>query len=108
MSAQAPSPDHAIALEKQGKLPEAEQEWHHWLAANPKDAGAYASLGVVLSKETKYAEAAKAYRRALALNHNLPGIQLNLGLAEFKQNKFQDAWRTPVPGAGTTICPSSN
>src|SRR5277367_3244774 len=83
--AQAPTPGAAIALQQQGRLPEAESAWKAWLKLHPDDAPAFASLGVVLSREEKYAEAAAAYRKALALDPKLPGMQLNLGLAEFKR-----------------------
>jgi tetratricopeptide (TPR) repeat protein len=89
--AQSATPAEAQALEQQGRLAEAAQVWRTITKQNPKDAGAFASLGVVLSKEEKYQEAASAYRRALALNPKLPGVQLNLGLAEFKQGRFESA-----------------
>ena len=81
----------AMALEQQGKLPEAVEAWRAVTEHNPQDAGAFASLGVVLARETQYKEAAAAYRKAIALNPRLPGIQLNLGLAEYKQGQFQAA-----------------
>ncbi len=68
----AQTPADAIALEQQGKLPEAAAAWRAVTARNPHDAAAFASLGVVLSKEQKYSEAASAYKRALALNPKLP------------------------------------
>ncbi len=86
-----PSPADATALAEQGKLSEAAQAWSTIIQRNPKDAGAYASLGFVLSREQKYSEAAVAYRKAIALNPKLPGVQLNLGLAEFKQGHFEAA-----------------
>ena len=88
---QSAKPAEAIALEQQGKLEEAAAVWRAVTAQNPRDAGAFASLGVVLSKEQKYPEAAAAYKKALALDRNLPGVQLNLGLAEFKQGNFETA-----------------
>jgi tetratricopeptide (TPR) repeat protein len=89
--AQSSTPEQAIALEQQGKLEEAAEAWRSVTAQNPKDAAAFASLGVVLSKEQKYTEAASAYKKALSLNPKLPGIHLNLGLAEFKQGHFAAA-----------------
>ena len=83
--AQAPSPADAMALEQQGKLPEAALAWKAITAHDPGDARAFASLGVVLARQEKYAEAAAAYRKALALDPKLAGIELNLGLAEFKR-----------------------
>ena len=90
----------AIALEQQGKLPEAAQTWRSVIQKNPSDAAAFASLGVILSKEQKYQEAASAYKKAIALNPKLPGMELNLGLAEFKQGNFQAAI-TPLHAALT-------
>jgi tetratricopeptide (TPR) repeat protein len=91
LNSQVPLPSQAMALEQQGKLPEAEQAWRLITQQNPQDAGAFASLGVVLSKQAKYDQASFAYSKAIALNPRLPGIQLNWGLAEFKQGKFQAA-----------------
>lgn len=88
---QSGNPSEAIALEQEGKLEEATRAWVAVTQHNPKDAAAFASLGLVLAKQQKYAEAVLAYRRALTLNPNLPGIQLDLGLAEFKQEHFQAA-----------------
>src|SRR5439155_16146986 len=81
VNAQNPKPADAIALEQQGRLAEAEKAWTQIVQQSPRDAAAFASLGVVLSKQEKYGEAATAYRKALSLNPKLPGIRLNLGLA---------------------------
>ena len=78
-------------LEQQGRTAEAEQAWRAVTLQNPRDAGAFASLGVALARQEKYAEAVPAYKKAIALNPKLPGIQLNLGLAEFKLGKFEAA-----------------
>src|ERR1051326_8308017 len=84
MGAQATTPAEAMALEREGKLAEAVQAWRSVIANNPRDAAAYASIGVVLARQERYKDAVDAYRKALALNPRLPGIQLNLGLALFK------------------------
>ena len=89
--AQTPTPVQALALEQQGKLPEAAQAWQAITRQSPQDPAAFASLGLVLSKQGKYQEAVPAYKKALALNPKLPGVQLNLGLAEFKQGRLQEA-----------------
>ena len=62
---QAPSPAQAQALEQQGNLAEAEQAWRKITEANPKDAAAFASLGLVLSRQGKYEQAVPAYKRIL-------------------------------------------
>lgn len=90
-SAQALTPSEAQALEQQGKLPEAEQAWRHIAEANPRDAAAFASLGLVLSRQEKYEQAVPAYKKANSLNPQLPGLHLNWGLAEFKQQHFEAA-----------------
>jgi tetratricopeptide (TPR) repeat protein len=91
LSAQAPTPQAAMELERQGNLAEAEKTWRLVLQEDPRDAAAFAGLGLVLSKEGNYSEAISAYRKALRLQPNLAGIQLNLGLAEFKQGHFEKA-----------------
>jgi tetratricopeptide (TPR) repeat protein len=90
-SGQTARPADALALEQQGRMAEAAQAWRDVIKQNPRDAGAFASLGLVLAKQEKYEEAVPAYKKALALNPRLPGVQLNLGLAEFKQGHFQAA-----------------
>ena len=89
--AQTPTPSDAQALEQSGKLAEAAEVWRGVVAKNPRDAAAWASLGVDLSRLQQYQAAAQAYRKALALNSSLPAIQLNLGLAEFKSNNLPAA-----------------
>ena len=89
--AQSNTPAAAVALEQKGDLPQAARAWRSFIAAHPRDAEAYASLGVVLAKQQKYPEAAAAYKKALSLDPRLPGIEMNLGLAEFKQGRFHAA-----------------
>ena len=60
------TPSEALMLEQQGRLPEATKAWRAVTEQNPRDAAAFASLGVVLSKQSKYEEAVGAYRKALA------------------------------------------
>jgi tetratricopeptide (TPR) repeat protein len=90
-NAQAPTPAAAQALEQQGNFAEAEKIWRQVTQANPQDAAAFASLGLVLSRQGKFAQAVPAYKKALALNPQLPAIHLNWGLAEFKQQHFAAA-----------------
>ena len=90
-NAQTSTPAQALALEQQGKLAEAEKSWRQITQADPRDAAAFASLGLVLSKQGKYGQAVPAYRKAIALNPKLPGVHLNWGLAEFKQSHFDAA-----------------
>jgi len=61
---QTATPAKAIALEQQGKLEEAAQAWKAVTESNPRDAAAFASLGVVRSRQQKYLDAAVAYLRS--------------------------------------------
>jgi tetratricopeptide (TPR) repeat protein len=77
--------------QEQQNLADAERNWRQVTQANPHDAGAFASLGLVLSRQAKYDQAIAAYKKAIALDPKLPGVQLNWGLAEFKQAHFEEA-----------------
>lgn len=81
----------AIALEQQGRYAEAEQAWEAVIARNPRDAVAYANLGLDRAREGKYPEAVEAYRTALKLDPKIHGLQLDLGLALFKQGQVKEA-----------------
>jgi tetratricopeptide (TPR) repeat protein len=104
-AAQTAGPSAATNFEQQGKYAEAAEVWRYLTTQNPRDAAAFASLGVDLSRLAKYSEAAVAYRTALALDPSLPGIPLNLGLAEFKQGHFPAA--IPLLKAARTQLASS-
>jgi tetratricopeptide (TPR) repeat protein len=69
-AAQASTAAEAIALEQQGKLPEAAAAWKAVTVRNPTDAAAFASLGVVLAKQGQYSDATNAYRKALKVNRS--------------------------------------
>ena len=71
----------AIALEEQGRVPEAATAWQEIARTYPNDAEAYAHLGLLQAHEEHYKEAIPLYRRALALNSKMPGLRTNLGLA---------------------------
>jgi len=65
VSSQTASPAAAMALEQQGKLSEAVEAWRAVTEHNPRDAGAFAGLGVALARETRYKDAEAAYRDCL-------------------------------------------
>src|SRR6266550_2720236 len=89
--AQAPSPSEALTLEQKGDLEHAARVWQAVTEQNPRDAGAFASLGVILSKEQKYPEAASAYKKALALNPNNKQARTLLGLSYYGTKRFAEA-----------------
>ena len=81
----------AIALEQEGKNPEAEAAWRLCMRAHPSNPEPYAHLGLLEARQEHYAEAVPLYRKALALNPAFPGLRLNLGLALFKAGEMKQA-----------------
>ena len=84
----------AMALEQQGRNPEAEQIWDSIAKADPANAEALAHLGLLEARQERYGPAIEYYRRAVAINADLPNLQMNLGLALFKIDQFPDAIRS--------------
>jgi tetratricopeptide (TPR) repeat protein len=74
----------ALALEQEGRNPEAEAAWRAVLKAHPSSPEAYAHLGLLEARQEHYTEAVPLYRKALALGPQIPGVRFNLGLALFK------------------------
>ena len=81
----------ALALEQQGKLPEALAAWQSVVKSEPRNGQAYAHLGLLEARQEHYPEAIAAYRKARILDQEIPQLDLNLGLALFKSGKFDDA-----------------
>lgn len=87
----------ALALEREGKVPEAEAGWRALLSSQPNDSEAYAHLGLLEARQEHYKEALVLYRKALSLNPKIPGLRLNLGLSLFKTGELQSAIQTFEP-----------
>ena len=81
----------ALALERDGKIPEAEAAWKALLTSKPKDAEAYAHLGLLEARQEHYKEAIDFYRKALLADPKMPGLRLNLGLSYFKAGELRSA-----------------
>lgn len=81
----------AVALEKQGRLSEAEAAWQAIAKTHPGNAEAYAHLGLLEAHQEHYKEAVPFYRKALALNPKMPELRLNLGLAFFKAGDLRSS-----------------
>jgi tetratricopeptide (TPR) repeat protein len=81
----------ALALEQQGKVPEAEAAWRQYLKTHPDNPEPYAQLGVLEARQGHYKEAVPLYRKALAMNPKVPALRLNLGLALFKDGQFKES-----------------
>ena len=84
----------ALALERDGKVAEAEALWKALVTSKPNDAEAYAHLGLLEARQEHYEEAIGFYRKALKLNPGMPGLRLNLGLSLFKAGELQAAIET--------------
>ena len=94
--AQAPATEDnqrqaAYELEQQGDMPQAQAAWEAVLKAHPKDAEAFAHLGLIEARQEHYVEAVSDYRKAEALDATIPGLKLNLGLALFKKGDLKEA-----------------
>jgi tetratricopeptide (TPR) repeat protein len=87
----------ALAFERDGKIAEAEAAWKALLTTRPKDAEAYAHLGLIEAHQEHYKDAIELYRKALSLNPKIPGLRLNLGLALFKAGELKAAIDTFEP-----------
>jgi tetratricopeptide (TPR) repeat protein len=83
--------DEAIALERQGKLVEAEAAWGALAKQYPTNPEPFAHLGLLEARQERYADAIVDYRKAMALNPSMPGLRLNLGLAYFKAGDYKNA-----------------
>jgi tetratricopeptide (TPR) repeat protein len=94
-AAKTPDPRRqaALALEQQGKNPEAEAAWRAFLKDHPADPEPYAQLGLLEARQEHYKEAVPLYRKALAMNPHVQGLRLNLGLALFKSGDLKEALR---------------
>ena len=89
MFAQGNTRQDALILEQQGKNEEAAQVWRGVVQSDPRNAEAFAHLGLLEARQEHYDKAISFYREALALSPEFPGLQMNLGLALFKTNQFQ-------------------
>jgi len=81
----------AMALDQLGRYGDAARAWRAITERNPRDALAWASLGLDMARQNKYPDAVTAYQKALKLNPYIPGLQLNLGVALFRQGKLDEA-----------------
>jgi tetratricopeptide (TPR) repeat protein len=85
----------ALALEQQGKIQEAQVAWQKVIKAQPRNAQAFAHLGLLQARQEQYSAAIASYRKAQTLSiaekHPIPQLDLDLGLALFKSGDFHEA-----------------
>ena len=90
----SPAEQQALALEQQARFPEAELAWAKVTKLEPRNARAYAHLGLIEAHLEHYPEAIAHYRKAQTLDAAIPQLNFNLGLALFKSGNFRDAAAT--------------
>ncbi len=83
----------ALVLEQQGQSVQSEQVWKSIAETNPRNAEAFAHIGLLEARQENYIGAIESYSKALHLAPTMPGLEMNLGLAYFKANQFPDAIR---------------
>lgn len=87
----------AIALEQKGDSAGAEAAWRAVLESRPKNAEAYAHLGLLEARQEHYSDAVTLYRKAMALDPAMPELRLNLGLSLFKSGALKESIQTFEP-----------
>ncbi|MFH1982582.1 MAG: tetratricopeptide repeat protein [Pseudomonadota bacterium] len=90
-SPQKPRPNNklGVALEKRGRIVEAERQYRHVIALDPAHPYAYANLATVLAMQNRIEEAIDNYQKALILVPENDSARINLGvvLARTGQNE---------------------
>ena len=87
----------AIGFEEEGRVTDAEAAWKAVAAANPRNAEAFAHLGVLEARQEHYKDAIADYRKALAIDPQFPNLRINLGLSYFKAGDLKEAIQTYEP-----------
>jgi len=83
--------NHAVTLEKAGKLKEAVLEYERALSLNPDHSKSHNNLGNVYYKLGKFNLAVESYKKALAINPDYVKAHNNLGIVLFQLNKVKEA-----------------
>ena len=91
----SPSPKQIFAAGeealKSGDLDRAEHSFKRVLVTDPRNAGAYANLGVIHMRRKEWPQALDSLHQAEKLAPQLPGIRLNIGLAYYRQADYRHA-----------------
>lgn len=86
-------PSAAIALHREGKLPEAVTAYREFLIQHPKSLPAQSNLAVALANLGRLDEAITEYEKALALDTTSVPVRMNLSIAYYKQRRIPEAGR---------------
>lgn len=87
----------AFALEREGRMAEAEAAWETLARQEPRNPQPLAHLGFLEARQEHYSQAIGYYKRALVMAPTMPGLRLNLGLAYFKSGDYARAIETLSP-----------
>jgi tetratricopeptide (TPR) repeat protein len=81
----------ADALQKQGKIDEAAQEYREVLVSNPNNSHAHNNLGIILGRKGLMQEALKEFRLSLAINPNEAMVHANIGFVLGEMHRLPEA-----------------
>lgn len=82
---------HALTLEQQGDVAQAEDAWRKLSQEQPANPEPWAHMGLLEARQERYKEAVLLYRKALERKPSMPGLHMNLGLALFKDGQMKEA-----------------
>jgi tetratricopeptide (TPR) repeat protein len=89
-STQANRRQAALNFEQENRIDEAEASWQAIAKDDPKNAEAFAHLGLLEAYQEHYEDAIQNYCRALAVNPRFPNLRVNLGLSYFKAGELKE------------------
>jgi len=81
----------ALALDKQGNLPQAIEEYRKTISLDPQNGSAYTNLGIALAKVGEIDEAIAQFEKRLALGEGSARAHGNLGAALLEKRRFEEA-----------------
>jgi tetratricopeptide (TPR) repeat protein len=76
---------------RENRLADAEKAFRQILVLDPKDAGAYANLGVIDMRRKQWAAALRNLEHSERLAPGVPGVRLNIGLTYYSEGRYKEA-----------------
>jgi len=74
---------------RENRLADAEKAFRQILAMDPKNAGAYANLGVIAMRRKQWAAALRNLEQSERLAPGVPGVRLNIGLTYYAEGRYK-------------------